>query len=260
MADLLLAVDVGNTNICLGVFEGAELRANWNIATDINKTSDEYDVLLRSLMQRDGLTESEIHHVSVACVVPPIQTIIEDLSQRYLHTPPLVVGPGIKTGVRIRLDNPREAGADRIVNAAAAHHLYEGPLIVIDFGTATTLDAVSEEGDYLGGSIAPGIKISAEALFERASKLPRVELLPPQHAIGKSSVAAMQSGIMFGYVGLIENLVSRIKHELGGSARVIATGGLAGIIARETKVIDTVEKHLTLIGLRLIYELNQQEK
>ena len=256
---MLLAVDVGNTNIALGIFEGETLRATWNIATDLNKTADEYDVLLMNLLPREDLSLSDIDHVSIACVVPPLLTIIEELSQRHLKVPPLIVGPGVKTGVRVCTDNPREVGADRIVNAAAAHHLYGGPVIVIDFGTATTFDAVSKEGDYLGGSIAPGILISAEALFERASRLPRVELMAPEHTIGKNSVSAMQSGIIFGYVGLIESLVNRIRQELGGKTFVVATGGLAQIIARETRVVDTVNMDLTLIGLRLIHELNQQE-
>lgn len=256
---MLLAVDVGNTNISLGIFDGEKLRATWNVASDLNKTADEYDVLLMNLLPREGLAIADIDHVSVACVVPPLLTIIEELSRRHLKVPPLIVGPGVKTGVRVRTDNPREVGADRIVNAAAAHHLYGEPVIVIDFGTATTFDAVSSKGEYLGGAIAPGILISAEALFERASRLPRVELFAPENAIGKNSVSAMQSGIIFGYVGLIESLVSRIKQELGGGAYVVATGGLAQIIARETKVIDTVNMHLTLIGLRLIHELNQQE-
>ena len=257
---MLLTVDVGNTNVALGIFEGETLRATWNIATDLNKTADEYDVLLSNLLPKEGLELSGIDHVSVACVVPPLLTIIEELCRRYLKVPPLVVGPGVKTGVRICTDNPREVGADRVVNSAAAHHLYGKPVIVIDFGTATTFDVVSGEGDYLGGSIAPGILISAEALFERASKLPRVELIPPEHAIGKSSVTAMQSGIIFGYVGLIESLVTRMKKELGGEAHVVATGGLAQVRATETKVIDTVNMHLTLIGLRLIHELNQEDK
>jgi type III pantothenate kinase len=256
---VLLAVDVGNTNIALGIFEGETLRATWNIATDLNKTADEYDVLLMNLLPRENLALSDIDHVSVACVVPPLLTIIEELSQRHLKVSPLIVGPGVKTGVRVCTDNPREVGADRVVNAAAAHHLYGEAVIIIDFGTATTFDAVSKEGDYLGGSIAPGILISAEALFERASRLPRVELLAPEHTIGKNSVSAMQSGIIFGYVGLIESLVNRIRQELGGKAFVVATGGLAQIIARETRVIDTVNMDLTLIGLRLIHELNQQE-
>lgn len=254
---MLLAIDIGNTNIAFGVFDGETLRATWNVATDINKTADEYAVLLLNLLPREGLALSDIDHVSIACVVPPLLTIFEELSQRYFKIPPLIVGPGVKTGVSICTDNPREVGADRVVNAAAAHHLYGGPLIVIDFGTATTLDALSKEGDYLGGAIAPGIGIAAEALFERASKLPRVELIPPEHAIGKNTVTTMQSGIIFGYVGLIEGLVTRIKQELGGEAYVVATGGLAEVIATETKVIDTVDMHLTLLGLRLIHELNR---
>lgn len=254
---MLLAIDVGNTGIAFGVFEGETLRATWNVATDLNKTADEYAVLLLNLLSRENLALSDIDHAIIACVVPPLEPIFEELSQRYLGTSPLVVGPGVKTGVRVCLDNPREAGADRVVNAVAAHRLYGGPLIVIDFGTATTLDTISEEGDYLGGAIAPGIGISAEALFQRASKLPRIELIPPEHAIGRNTVTAMQSGIMFGYVGLIESLVARIRRELGAKARVVATGGLANVIAKETKVVDVVNPHLTLIGLRLIHDMNR---
>ena len=254
---MLLAIDVGNTNIAFGVFEGESLRATWNVATDLNKTADEYAVLILNLLPREGLTLSNIDQMIIASVVPPLEPIFEEFSQRYLGIPPLVVGPGVKTGVRICTDNPREVGADRVANAAAAHHIYGGILIVIDFGTATTLDAVSKEGDYLGGAIAPGIGIAAEALFERASKLPRIELIPPEHAIGKNSVASMQSGIIFGYVGLIESLVTRIRRELGGKVRVVATGGLAEAITKETKVIEAVDMHLTLIGLRLIHEMNR---
>jgi type III pantothenate kinase len=254
---MLLAIDVGNTNIAFGVFEGESLRATWNVATDLNKTADEYAVLILNLLPREGLTLSNIDQMIIASVVPPLEPIFEELSQRYLGIPPLVVGPGVKTGVRICTDNPREVGADRVANAAAAHHLYGGPLIVIDFGTATTLDAVSKEGDYLGGAIAPGIGIAAEALFERASKLPRIELVSPEHAIGKNTVVSMQSGVIFGYVGLIESLVTRIRKELGGKVRVVATGGFATAIAKETKVVDVVDPHLTLIGLRLIHEMNR---
>jgi len=254
---MLLAIDIGNTNIALGIFEGETLRATWNVATDIDKTADEYTVLLLNLLPMEGLNLSDIDHVSIACVVPPLLTIFEELSQRYFKISPLIVGPGVKTGVRICTDNPREVGADRVANAAAAHHLYSGPMILIDFGTATTLDVLSKEGDYLGGAIAPGILIAAEALFERASKLPRVELVPPEHAIGKNTVTTMQSGIIFGYVGLIESLVNRMNHELGQEAYIVATGGLAEIIARQTKVVNTVNMHLTLIGLRLIHELNR---
>ncbi|MFQ5987492.1 MAG: type III pantothenate kinase [Dehalococcoidia bacterium] len=254
---MLLAIDIGNTSIGFGVFDGERMCATWNVATDINKTADEYAVLLLNLLPREGLSLSDIDHAIIASVVPPLEPVFEELSERYLGVSPLIVGPGVKTGVRICTDNPREVGADRVVNAAAAHRLYGGPLIVIDFGTATTVDAVSKEGDYLGGAIAPGIGIAAEALFERASKLPRIELIAPEHAIGKNTVASMQSGVIFGYVGLIESLVHRIRRELGGKARVIATGGLADVIAKETKVVDVVSPHLTMVGLRLIHELNR---
>ena len=198
----------------------------------------------------------DIDSAIIASSVPPLVTVFEELCRRYLGVTPMVVGPGVKTGVRIALENPREVGADRVVNAAAAHRLYGGPLIVIDFGTATTLDAVSEDGDSLGGAIAPGIGISSEALFKAAAKLPRVELVRPPKAIGRSSVAAMQSGLIFGYVGLIEGIVARMQKELGGEAKVIATGGLADVIAREASVVDALEPDLTLIGLRLIHEQN----
>ena len=254
---MLLAIDIGNTNIAFGVFEGETLRATWNIATDLNKTADEYAVLLLNLLPRDGLAISDIDDAIICSVVPPLDPVIDELSKRYLRTSPLVVSPGIKTGVRIGIDNPREVGADRVVNTAAAHRLYGGPLIVIDFGTGTTFDAISEEGDYVGGAIAPGIGIAAEALFTRASKLPRIELIPPESAIGRNTVTAMQSGVMFGYVGLIESLVARIRRELGGKVKVVATGGLAYVIAKETKVIDEVNPNLTLVGLRFIYEMNR---
>lgn len=256
---MLLAVDVGNTNIVIGVFGDEELRATWQIATDVHKTADEYAVLLRNLLQGQGLALSDISGAILSCVAPPLVAVFGELCQRYLGIMPLVVGSGIRTGVRIRTDNPREVGADRVANAAAAHHLYDGPLIVIDFGTATTLDAVSKEGDYLGGAIAPGIVVAAEALFEHTAKLPRVELHRPKQAIGKNTVSSMQSGIIFGYVGLIEGIVARIRQELGGVARVIATGGLAEVIAKETKVVDEVVPDLTLVGLRLIHELNRQQ-
>jgi len=254
---MLLAIDIGNTTIGFGVFDGERMCATWDVATDIKKTADEYAVLILNLLPREGLSLSDIDHVIIASVVPPLEPVFEELSERYLRVSPLIVGPGVKTGVRICTDNPREVGADRVVNAAAAHRLYGGPLIIIDFGTATTVDAVSKEGDYLGGAIAPGIGIAAEALFERASKLPRIELIAPEHAIGKNTVASMQSGVIFGYVGLIESLVHRIRQELGGKARVIATGGLADVIAKETKVVDVVSPHLSLLGLRLIHELNR---
>ena len=253
---MLLAIDIGNTNIVVGVFDGEKLKATWRLGTDVHKLEDEYAALLLNLLSMKGLAFADIDDAIISSSVPPLVTVFEELCRRYFEATPMVVGPGIKTGVRISIENPREVGADRVVNAAAAHKLYGGPLIVIDFGTATTLDAVSEEGDYLGGAIAPGIVISSEALFEHAAKLPRVELVRPPKAIGRNSVSAMQSGIVFGYVGLIEGLVARMQKELGGTAKVIATGGLANIIASETGVVDAVDLDLTLVGLRLIYELN----
>ena len=254
---MLLAVDIGNTNVTLGVFEGEQLRATWRMATSVNQMPDEYAALLLTLLHHQGLDASDIKEISFCGVVPPLQGTFERLFQRYFHTSPLVVGPGIKTGVRIRMDNPREVGTDRIVNAAAAHHLYSGSAIVVDIGTATTFDVISKEGDYLGGAIATGIGTAAEALFTRAAALPRVELVRPKHAIGTNTIAAMQSGIIFGYVGLVEGLVARIQQELGEKATVVATGGYGELIARETTIIDTVNIDLTLIGLRLIYEMNK---
>ncbi|MFH1381363.1 MAG: type III pantothenate kinase [Chloroflexota bacterium] len=256
---MLLAVDIGNTNIVLGVFDGEKLKATWRMATDVHEMSDEYAALLLTLLQHEGLKVSDINAVALCSVVPPLLRPWDELCQRYLHTEPLVIEPGVKTGVRIRMDNPREVGTDRIVNAAAAHHLYGGALIIIDMGTATTFDVVSKEGDYIGGAIAPGIAISAEALYTRTSALPRVGLVRPKYAIGSNTVNAMQSGIVFGYVGLIEGIVARIDQELGEKALVVATGGYAGLIAKETKAIDKVEPDITLVGLRLIYEMNQSE-
>ncbi len=254
---MLLAVDIGNTNVALGVFEGEQLRATWRVATGVNQRADEYAVLLLTLLHHQGLNKADIKEVALCSVVPPLTATFEELFQRYFHISPLVVGAGVKTGVRIRIDNPREVGADRIVNTAAGHYLYSGPIIIADLGTATTFDVVSEEGDYLGGAIAPGINTAAEALFTRAAMLPRVELVHPKQAIGTNTIAAMQSGIVFGYVGLVEGVVARIRQELGEKAKVVATGGYAGLIAKETAVIDEVNLDLTLVGLRLIYLMNK---
>ena len=218
---MLLAVDIGSTNVTFGVFEGEELRATWRIAADVSKMADEYAALMLNLLHHQGLDTSEIKEVALCCVVPPLLGTFEELFQRYFHIAPLVVGPGLKTGVRIHADNPREVGTDRIVNTAAAHYLYTGAVIVTDVGTATTFDIVSTEGDYLGGVIAPGIATAAEALFAKASALPRVELVHPKQAIGTSTVTAMQSGIVFGYVGLIEGIVARIQRELREKATVV---------------------------------------
>ena len=256
---MLLAIDIGNTDTTLGVFEDEELCATWHMATSIHRMADEYAALLLNLLRHQGLDTSAIKEVALCSVVPPLIATYEKLFRRYFHISPLVVGAGIKTGVRIRMDNPREVGADRIVNAAAAHHLYGGPVIITDLGTATTFDTVSKEGDYLGGAIAPGINTAAEALFMQAAMLPRVELVRPKHAIGTNTISAIQSGIIFGYVGLIEGIVARIQQELGEKAKVVATGGWAELIAKETAVIDVVNTNLTLIGLRLIYLMNKAD-
>jgi len=254
---MLLAIDVGNTATTLGVFDNEELRATWNIATSIHRMVDEHAALLFNLLHHESLDASDIKDIALCSVVPPLVTTFVELSQRYFHLSPLVVGAGVKTGVRIRMDNPREVGADRIANAAAAHRLYGGPVIIVDLGTATTFDTVSKEGDYIGGAIAPGITTAAEALFGRAAVLPRIELARPKHAIGTNTISAMQSGIVFGYVGLIEGLVTRIQQELEEKAKVVATGGYATLLAKETSVFDVVNPNLTLIGLRLIYLMNK---
>jgi len=255
--NMLLAIDIGNTNITAGVFEGDRLRATWRIATDVHRTGDEYGVLFLNWLPREGLAPADVTDAVLCSGVPPLVGTFNEMCRRYFGIAPLVVEACIKTGVRILYDNPREVGADRVADAVAAHRLYGGPVIVVDFGTGTVFDAISKDGDYLGGAIAPGIAIAAEALFERAAKLPRIELVRPKHAIGRNTVQSMQSGLVFGYVGLIEGLVARFKQEMGGTARVVATGGLAEVIARETSVVDVVDLNLTLEGLRLVYELNR---
>ncbi len=252
---MLLALDVGNTNITIGIFDGAEVRASWRIATDLERLADEYAVLLLGLLRTEGIAESEVTNAVMASVVPDLAPVFERLCKRYFNIDPLVVGTGTRTGVRIVYDNPRDVGADRIVDVVAALELYgPPPLIIVDFGTATVFDAVSDEGAYLGGAIAPGIGIASEALYERAAKLYRVELERPRTAIGKNTIAAIQSGTLYGYVGLIEGMVARFQKELGGNARVIATGGWATLLAKETQVFDAVDLNLTLTGLRLIHE------
>ena len=216
---MLLAIDIGNTDITLGVFKDGELHATWHMATVIHRMADEYAIVMLNLLHHQGLDKSDIKEAALCSVVPPLITTFEELFQRYFHISPLVVGTGVKTGVRIRMDNPREVGADRIVNAAAAHHLYGGPIIITDMGTATTFDVVSKEGDYLGGAIAPGIVTAAEALFMQTAMLPRVELVHPNHAIGTNTIAAMQSGVVFGYVGLIEGIVSVFSKNWGRKLR-----------------------------------------
>lgn len=254
---MLLVVDIGNTNVTLGLFRGQDLAGSWRLRTEVHRTADEYAVLLKSLLDGGHLSSSDIKEAIIASVVPPLVATFQEALDKHLGVKALVVEVGIRTGVRICTDNPREVGADRICNTVAAYRLYGGPAIVIDFGTATTFDVVSEEGEYLGGAIAPGIEVALEALFKHAAKLPSVELIRPKHAIGKNTVASMQSGLIFGYVGLVEGIIRRIKRELGGKARVIATGGLAPVIVRETSVVEITSPDLTLVGLRMIHELNQ---
>ena len=254
---MLLAVDIGNTNIVVGVFNGTDLRATWRIATDVNKMVDEYRVILDNLLPREGLSLADIDAAILSSVVPTLIPVFENVCQRCFKVKPLVVGSGIRTGLRILYDNPRDLGADRIVDAVAAYRQYGGPVIVVDFGTATVFNAVSGNGDYLGGAIAPGVAIAADALFKHTSKLPRVELIRPRSAIGKNTTASIQSGLIFGYVGLVEGVVARFQRELGDGAKVVATGGLADIIARETNVVDIVDPGLTLKGLHIIYGLNK---
>lgn len=255
---MILVFDVGNTNIVLGVYEGEELLNSWRMSTDRNKTSDEYGVLISQMFDYNGLKLTDVESVIISSVVPPLMYSLQAMSIKYCNKEPLIIGPGIKTGMNIKYDNPKEVGADRIVNAVAAYEKYGGPIIVVDFGTATTFCAISKEGDYLGGVISPGIKISSEALFQRAAKLPKVELVKPKNIICKNTVNSMQSGIIYGYVGLVDYIVERMKTELNNEVKsVIATGGLSTLIASESKTIDTIDKLLTLEGLRIIYERNK---
>jgi len=256
---MLLAIDIGNTNVKVGIFDGDKLRATWNLATGIHRTSDEYGGTLLELMERKKLSPSKVSGVVLCSVVPPLVPTFVELSKNYLDSKPLVVEAGIRTGMRIRLDNPREVGPDRVVNAVAGQHLYGKPLIIIDLGTATTFDVVSQEGDYLGGAIAPGILIATEALYTRTAALPRIRLGRPEQVIGKNTISAMQSGIVFGYVALIEGMIQRIEHELGTKAKVVATGGQAALLAQEIPAIEVVNPDLTLVGLRIIYEMNKAQ-
>ena len=254
---MLLVIDVGNTNLVVGVYEGKTLVQHWRMATDRSRTTDEYDVTMMNLFLLSQMSPQDVKCAIISSVVPPLNPVLERVCERYFHAKPLVVGPGIKTGISIQCDNPREVGADRIVNAVAAYERFGGPIIVIDFGTATTFCAINDKGMYLGGAIAPGMGIATEALFERAAKLPRIAIKKTDQVICKNTVASMQAGVLYGYVGLVEGLVTRMKKELSMDAKVIATGGLAPIIAGETACIDHIERMLTLEGLRLIYEKNK---
>ncbi|HET9551792.1 MAG TPA: type III pantothenate kinase [Anaeromyxobacteraceae bacterium] len=254
---MLLAIDVGNTNTVLGVFEGTKLRQHWRVETSHTRTSDEYGILARQLFAAAGLDHRAVKAVAVSSVVPPLAHTLQQMSSRYFGVEPLFVGPGVKTGMPILYENPREVGADRVVNAVAAYERWRGGLIVVDFGTATTFDAVSPRGEYLGGAICPGVAISMEALFRAASKLPRVEFTRPPVVVGRNTVHSMQSGLVFGYVGLVDGICERMRAELGFEAKVVATGGLAPLVAPLSKAISEVDEHLTLDGLRIIVERNR---
>jgi len=254
---LLLAIDVGNTNTTLGLFDGNTLKHHWRISTDREKTSDEFGILFISLLQYAGENIRLIKDVIICSVVPPVMHSLVNAIIKYFHKEPIQVGPGTKTGINIKYENPREVGADKIVNAVGALSLYGGPVIIVDFGTATTFCAVNRNRDYLGGVICPGIKISAEALFEKASKLPRVELVEPQRIIGRNVVTSMQSGLYYGYVGQVEYLVARMKSEMKEeNIKVVATGGLAKFMASHCHCIDEVNRMLTLEGLKDVYHMN----
>ena len=255
---MLAVFDVGNTNIVLGVYEGKNLLNYWRIATDVQKSADEYGIIIEQFFKMGNIEVKEIESTIICSVVPSIMYTLEHMTRKYFGKDALVVGPGIKTGMNIKLDNPREVGADRIVNAVAAFELYGGPCIIVDFGTATTYCAVSEKGEYLGGAISPGIRISSDALFEKTAKLPRIEIVKPEHVIGKNTVASMQSGIFFGVIGQVDYIVRRMKQEIGCSnCKIIATGGLSKLISTESETIEIVNALLTLEGLRIIYERNR---
>lgn len=253
---MLLAIDVSNTNTKLGLFRGSDLVTSFRVATERSRTGDELGVLVSGLFAHARIERSAIDAVIIASMVPTLRWALVELSERYFDRSPIFIEPGVKTGIALLVDNPAEVGADRIVNSIAAHHLEGGPTVVVDFGTATTFDVVATNGDYRGGVIAPGMLISAEALFARAARLPLVAVERPQRVIGKNTVQCMQSGLFHGYVGLVEGLLDRIEAELGATPRVIATGGHAEIIAAETRRIHRVEPALTLLGLNLVYRLN----
>ena len=256
---MILVIDVGNTNIVLGIYEDNRLLESWRIGTEIHKTSDEYGMTINQLFSFSNYKLSDISQVVISSVVPTAMYTLQHMARKYFKREPLVIGPGVKTGINIKYDNPKEVGADRIVNAVAAYELYGGPLVIVDFGTATTYCAVSKNGEYLGGAISPGIQISMDALFQKTAKLPKVELVKPETVICKNTINSMQSGIIYGIVGQVDYIVKRMKKELGDeNTKVIATGGLAKMIAIESETINIVNGLLTLEGLRIIYERNKE--
>jgi type III pantothenate kinase len=258
---MLLAVDVGNTQTVIGVFERENLEQHWRIGSHSERTADELALIFQGLLGQVGLSFSrQVTGVVISSVVPRMTQAMREMTERYFRFPPVVVEPGVKTGIPIMTDNPKEVGADRVVNALAAFTLYGGPAIVVDFGTATTFDAVSAKGEYLGGAIAPGVEISTNALVAAGAQLRRIEFVPPPHVIGRTTVEAIQSGVIFGFAGQVDAIVERMGEELGGGATVVATGGLAPVIMAEARSIQKHEPWLTLIGLRLVYERNAAER
>ena len=255
---MLLCIDIGNTNLVFGLWDSGAWQSIWRIRTVRDKMPDEYAMLLRALMRESGCQLKDVGKVAIACVVPRLRTVFQDLSERYMGVKPLVLGPGVKTGIRIRIDNPVELGADLVADAVAAYERVRGPCIIVDFGTATTFSSVSNEGDFLGVAIAPGIEVASEALSSETAQLPRVSLVPPPRAIGTNTVHSMQSGLLFGYIGLVEGLVERIRKELGVGVKVIGTGGLSTVLAPHTGVFDFIDPELTLEGIRLICERNAE--
>ncbi len=258
---MLLVIDVGNTHIVFGGFEGKKLIYDWRISSDKEKTSDEYGLLFDQIFQYNGIDRSEVSDIIISSVVPTLMHTLPAMSQRYFNIDPVVIGPGVKTGMNIKYDNPKEVGADRIVNAVAAYERYGGPVIIVDFGTANTFCFVNKEGEYLGGVIAPGIKISSEALFLRTAKLPKVEILKPERVIGKNTVESIQSGLVYGYIGMVDSIIERMIEEMKlkrEEVKIISTGGFSTIIGNESKYIQYSDKFLTLEGLRIIYERNKK--
>jgi type III pantothenate kinase len=255
---LLLTIDIGNTNIAVGVFKGEELVKDWQIRSEVGKTCDEYTVVLRSLFSLSGFDIDNVTGVIISSVVPPLTPIFQKLSSDLMHMRPLVVGPGLKTGMPILYENPLEVGSDRVVSAVAAYAKYGGPCIVVDFGTATTFDAVSPDGEYIGGAIAPGVQISAEALYLKTAKLPRIEIKKPESAIGRTTVSSMQSGLYFGYIGLVSQIIDVMSRELGENVKVVATGGFASLIIKEIGSIGFHEPDLVFDGLKILYEKNKK--
>lgn len=258
---MLLAIDVGNTNIVFGGFEGEKLVYDWRISSDKEKTSDEYGLLFDQIFQYNGIDRSEVSDIIISSVVPTLMHTLPAMSQRYFNIDPIVVGPGVKTGMNIKYDNPREVGADRIVNAVAAYERYGGPVIIVDFGTANTFCLVSKDGEYLGGVITPGIKISSEALFLRTAKLPKVEILKPEKVIAKNTIESIQSGLVYGFTGMVDSIIEKMIEEMKlkkEDVKVVSTGGFSTLIGSGSKYIQYNDKFLTLEGLRIVYERNKK--